>query len=86
MFAISNFLRIFHFPRSRWLGIPEVKTVLSGFNIFRYFSLETFIAKIIGLYFSMVGGEKYQIKSEKVHLVEKWDHSCIYLAYCATDY
>jgi H+/Cl- antiporter ClcA len=38
-------------------GIPEVKTVLSGFNIFKYFSFEVFIAKIIGLYFSMVGGK-----------------------------
>ncbi len=37
-------------------GIPEVKTVLSGINIYRYFSVEAFIAKILGLYAAIVGG------------------------------
>jgi len=38
-------------------GIPEVKTVLSGINIYRYFSVESFLAKILGLYAAIVGGE-----------------------------
>ena len=37
-------------------GIPEVKTVLSGINIYRYFSVEAFLAKILGLYAAIVGG------------------------------
>jgi len=37
-------------------GIPEVKTVLSGINIYRYFSVEAFVAKILGLYAAIVGG------------------------------
>jgi len=67
-------------------GIPEVKTVLSGFNIFRYFSFEAFIAKIIGLYFSMVGGKIFLFKTGKVLLVEKLVHLCTYLVYCVTDF
>jgi len=39
-------------------GIPEVKTVLSGINIYRYFSVEAFVAKIFGLYAGIVGGIK----------------------------
>jgi hypothetical protein len=38
-------------------GIPEVKTVISGINIYRYFSVEAFVAKIIGLYAALVGGK-----------------------------
>lgn len=37
-------------------GIPEVKTVLSGINIYRYFSVEAFVAKILGLYTAILGG------------------------------
>lgn len=37
-------------------GIPEVKTVLSGINIYRYFSFEALIAKILGLFLAIVGG------------------------------
>jgi H+/Cl- antiporter ClcA len=38
-------------------GIPEVKTVISGINIYRYFSVEAFVAKVIGLYAALVGGK-----------------------------
>ena len=37
-------------------GIPEVKTVLSGINIYRYFSLEAFIGKVIGLFSAVTAG------------------------------
>jgi len=37
-------------------GIPEMKTVLSGINIYRYFSFNAFIGKIIGLFAALVGG------------------------------
>lgn len=37
-------------------GIPEVKTVISGISIYRYFSVEAFVAKVIGLYAALIGG------------------------------
>ena len=67
-------------------GIPEVKTVLSGFYIYRYFSLETFIAKILGLYFAIVGGKNNFFKTAKALLVEKLVHLCIYLVFYVIDY
>ncbi len=33
-----------------------MKTVLSGINIYRYFSFNAFIGKIIGLFAALVGG------------------------------
>lgn len=38
-------------------GIPEVKTVISGISIYRYFSVEAFVAKVIGLYAALIGGK-----------------------------
>ncbi len=49
-------------------GIPEVKTVLSGMNIYRCFSVETFVAKSIGLLAALIGGIYYK---NKVHLLVK---------------
>lgn len=43
-------------------GIPEVKTVLSGINIYRYFSVEAFFAKILGLFAAIIGGKILYIK------------------------
>ena len=37
-------------------GIPEVKTVISGISIYRYFSVEAFVAKVIGLFAALIGG------------------------------
>jgi len=37
-------------------GIPELKTVISGINIYRYFSVEAFIGKILGLFCALLGG------------------------------
>ena len=51
-------------------GIPEVKTVLSGMNIHRCFSVETFVAKSIGLLAALIGGIYYD---NKVHLLVKLD-------------
>lgn len=38
-------------------GIPEMKTVLSGIDIYRYFSFNAFIGKLLGLFCALVGGE-----------------------------
>ena len=38
-------------------GIPEMKTVLSGMNIYRYFSFNAFIGKVIGLFAAITGGK-----------------------------
>lgn len=38
-------------------GIPELKTVISGININRYFSIEAFIAKVTGLFCALLGGK-----------------------------
>ena len=38
-------------------GIPELKTVISGINIYRYFSVEAFVAKVLGLLCAIVGGK-----------------------------
>jgi hypothetical protein len=37
-------------------GIPELKTVISGINIYRYFSVEAFIGKVLGLFCALLGG------------------------------
>ena len=37
-------------------GIPEMKTVLSGMNIYRYFSFNALIGKVIGLFAAITGG------------------------------
>lgn len=47
-------------PEADGSGIPEVKTVLSGINIYRCFSVETFVAKVIGILAGLIGG-KYKI-------------------------
>jgi H+/Cl- antiporter ClcA len=47
-------------PEADGSGIPEVKTVLSGIAIYRYFSVEAFIAKCLGL-LAGIGGGKYLI-------------------------
>jgi H+/Cl- antiporter ClcA len=49
-------------------GIPEVKTVISGISIFRYFSVEAFFAKIIGLYAAIMGGASIGKVGPYVHL------------------
>lgn len=43
-------------PDADGSGIPEVKTVLSGISIYRYFSVEAFIGKTFGLWAALVGG------------------------------
>jgi len=49
-------------------GIPEVKTVLSGINIYRYFSLEAFLAKMIGLFSAITAGASTGKVGPYVHL------------------
>ena len=43
-------------PDADGSGIPEIKTVLSGIHIYRYFSFNAFIGKIIGLLGSILAG------------------------------
>jgi len=45
-------------PDADGSGIPEMKTVLSGITIYKYFSFETLIAKMVGLYACLVAGKK----------------------------
>jgi len=37
-------------------GMPEIKTVFSGINIYKYFSFNAFIGKVIGLLCALIGG------------------------------
>lgn len=50
--SVGHFLT----PETDGSGIPELKTVISGINIYRYFSVEAFIGKIIALYAAIVSG------------------------------
>jgi chloride channel 2 len=49
-------------------GIPEMKTVLSGINIYRYFSFNAFIGKILGLFAALVGGASVGKVGPYVHI------------------
>ena len=50
--SVGNFLT----PETDGSGIPELKTVISGINIYRYFSVEAFVGKTIALYAAIVSG------------------------------
>lgn len=60
-------------------GIPEMKTVLSGINIYRYFSFNAFIGKVLGLYAALVGGKNiFLIKGASIGKVGPYVHiSCL---------
>lgn len=49
-------------------GIPEVKTVISGISISRYFSFEAFVGKTLGLFAALVGGASTGKVGPFVHL------------------
>ena len=49
-------------------GIPEMKTVLSGVPIYRYFSFNAFIGKSLGLFAVLVGGASVGKVGPYVHL------------------
>jgi len=40
-------------------GVPEIKSVFSGINIYKYFSFNALIGKFIGLFCALVGGKTY---------------------------
>ena len=54
LFFIASSVGFFISPDSDGSGIPEMKTVLSGISIYRYFSFNAFIGKIIGLFSAIV--------------------------------
>lgn len=49
-------------------GIPEMKTVLSGINIYRYFSFNAFVGKVVGLFAILVGGASVGKVGPYVHI------------------
>ena len=49
-------------------GIPEVKSILAGLNIYKYLSFQTLIGKVIGLYFALVAGLSIGKEGPFVHL------------------
>jgi chloride channel 2 len=49
-------------------GIPEMKTVLSGINIYRYFSFNAFVGKVLGLFAILVGGPSVGKVGPYVHI------------------
>lgn len=55
-FLIATSVGYFISADSDGSGIPEMKTVFSGINIYRYFSFNAFIGKVIGLFAALVGG------------------------------
>lgn len=55
-------------PDSDGSGIPEMKTVLSGVPIYRYFSFNAFIGKSLGLFAALVSGASVGKVGPYVHL------------------
>lgn len=53
---ISSFLVLQLAPSAAGSGIPEVKTILSGFIIPDFLSLSSLAVKIVGLVFSVSSG------------------------------
>jgi H+/Cl- antiporter ClcA len=49
-------------------GIPEMRTVLSGMNLSRFFSFNAFIGKIVGLFAILVGGASVGKVGPYVHI------------------
>ena len=49
-------------------GIPEMKSILAGVNIYRYLSFQTVIGKIIGLYAGFAAGLSIGKEGPFVHL------------------
>jgi len=49
-------------------GIPELKSILAGVNIYRYLSFQTFIGKIVGLFSGLAAGLSIGREGPFVHL------------------
>ena len=56
LFLIATSVGYFISPDADGSGFPEMKAVLSGISIEKYFTFNTFIAKIIGLFAFIVSG------------------------------
>jgi len=56
LFLLASSVGYFITPNADGSGIPEMKTVLSGIPIYRYFSFDTLIAKMLGLWAVIAGG------------------------------
>ena len=49
-------------------GIPELKAIMSGLNIFKFFSFSTYIGKAIGLIAGMTAGLSVGREGPYVHM------------------
>jgi chloride channel 2 len=49
-------------------GIPELKAIMSGLNIFKYFSFQTYIGKAIGIIAGMSAGLSVGREGPYVHM------------------
>ena len=58
LFVVATSVGHYISPDADGSGFPEMKAVLSGISIDKYFSFNTFVAKIIGLYAFVVSGNK----------------------------
>ncbi len=57
LFILATSTGYFISPDGDGSGIPEMRTVLSGIPIYKYFSFNTLIAKMVGLFACLVGGK-----------------------------
>jgi len=80
LFLLATSVGYFISPDVDGSGFPEMKAVLSGITsgLDKYFSFNTFIAKIIGLFAFIVSGKYYLLINLKVLQLEGPDHLCIY--------
>jgi len=68
LFLIATSVGYFISPDADGSGTPEMKTVLAGINIYKYFSFNTMVAKSIGLLAALVGGASVGKVGPYIHL------------------
>eukprot|EP00349_Pseudokeronopsis_sp_Brazil_P010485 CAMPEP_0202980430 /NCGR_PEP_ID=MMETSP1396-20130829/86361_1 /ASSEMBLY_ACC=CAM_ASM_000872 /TAXON_ID= /ORGANISM="Pseudokeronopsis sp., Strain Brazil" /LENGTH=68 /DNA_ID=CAMNT_0049720411 /DNA_START=170 /DNA_END=373 /DNA_ORIENTATION=- len=49
-------------------GIPELKAIMSGLNIFKYFSFQTYFAKALGIVSGLAAGLSVGKEGPFVHM------------------
>jgi len=67
-FPLLTFAREYISREAEGSGIPELKAIMSGLNIFKYFSFQTYIAKAIGIIAGMSAGLSVGREGPYVHM------------------